>query len=150
MRRVGRIITLTMIAGTIGAMAVGADATTGSGVSATLLAEGTATKPLHVHTRGATDVVVRQITIQPGGTTGWHYHDGRLLAVVTSGALTHVEKDCTVEVYTTGDSFMELDGRTQVHMGANHGTVPVVLMVTYLIPKGRPLSVDAPAPPCAA
>jgi quercetin dioxygenase-like cupin family protein len=149
MRKVGRIITLATLAGTIGAMAVSADATTGSGVSATLLAEGTATKPLRIHTRGETDVVVRQITIQPGGTTGWHYHDGRLIGIVMSGALTHLEKDCSAEVFTEGDSFLELDGRRQVHMGANRGTVPVVLMVTYLIPKGMPLSEDAPAPACA-
>jgi quercetin dioxygenase-like cupin family protein len=149
MRKVGRIITLTMVAGAIGALAVGADATTGSGVSATQLAAGTATKPMRFHSRGATDVVVRQITIQPGGTTGWHYHDGRLIGIVMSGTLTHVEKNCTSEVYTAGDSFMELDGRTRVHMGANQGTVPVVLMVTYLIPKGMPLSEDAPAPACA-
>lgn len=149
MRKVGRIITLTMIAGAVGTMAVGADATTGSGVSATQLAEGIATKPMRFQSRGATDVVVRQITIQPGGTTGWHYHDGRLIGIVMSGTLTHVEKNCTAEVYTAGDSFMELDGRRQVHMGANQGTVPVVLMVTYLIPKGMPLSEDAAAPACA-
>jgi quercetin dioxygenase-like cupin family protein len=149
MRKVGRIIALATITGTIAAMAVSADATTGSGISATLLAEGTATDPIRIHSRGATDVVVRQITIQPGGTTGWHYHDGRLMGIVMSGALTHVERNCTSEIFTAGDSFMELDGRRQVHMGANRGTVPVVLMVTYFIPKGMPLSQDAPAPACA-
>jgi quercetin dioxygenase-like cupin family protein len=149
MRKVGRIITLATITAAIGALAGGADATPGSGVSATLLAEGTATKPIHIHSRGATDVVVRQITIQPGGTTGWHYHDGRLMGIVMSGALTHFKKNCSSEVHSAGHSFMELDGRKQVHMGANRGTVPVVLMVTYFIPKGMPLSQDAPAPRCA-
>ncbi|HZB30288.1 MAG TPA: cupin domain-containing protein [Streptosporangiaceae bacterium] len=149
MRKVGRIITLATITAAVGSMAVSADATPGSGVSATLLAQGTATKPIHIHNRGATDVVVRQITIEPGGTTGWHYHDGRLMGIVMSGALTHFNKNCTSTVHTAGHSFMEPDGRKEVHMGTNRGTVPVVLMVTYFIPTGMPLSQDAPAPACA-
>jgi quercetin dioxygenase-like cupin family protein len=27
------------------------------------------------------DYITREITIQPGGSTGWHYHDGRVFGV---------------------------------------------------------------------
>jgi quercetin dioxygenase-like cupin family protein len=149
MRKVGRVLALALTVGAVAAMATGADATTGSGVSATILAEGTTTLPIKVDSHGASDVVVRQITIQPGGTTGWHYHDGRLIAVVTSGTLTHVENDCTSEEYTAGQSILEPNGPRHVHLGVNRGQIPVVLMATYIIPAGKPLSEDAPAPACA-
>ena len=28
------------------------------------------------------DYITREITIQPGGSTGWHYHDGRVFGVI--------------------------------------------------------------------
>lgn len=150
MRTTARILAVTLTAGTVGLLATGAGATPGSGVSGTILASGTATEPLRVSTHGASDVVVRQITVQPGGTTGWHYHDGRLIAVVMSGTLTHIDRDCSAEEYTAGQSFLEPDGARRVHMGVNRGNVPVVLMVTYVNPHGKPLSEDAPAPACAS
>lgn len=149
MRRFSRVIGLAAAGVAVVAMANGASATPGSGVSGVILAKGTATAQLRINTHRPTDVVVRQITIQPGGTTGWHYHDGRLIAVVMSGSLTRVENDCSSRVYTAGQSFLEPDGARHVHMGVNGASVPVVLMVTYINPAGKPLSEDAPAPACA-
>jgi quercetin dioxygenase-like cupin family protein len=123
-------------------------ATPGSGVSATILAKGTSEDGLKIKTKGRTDVVVRTITIEPGGSTGWHYHLGKLIAVVQSGTLTRTMADCSVEVATAGQSFVEPDGANHVHIGRNLGTEPVVLYVTYLLPEGAPLSVDAPDPGC--
>jgi hypothetical protein len=31
------------------------------------------------------DYITREITIQPGGSTGCHYHDGRVFGVVRAG-----------------------------------------------------------------
>ena len=42
------------------------------------------------------DYITREITIQPGGSTGWHYHDGRVFGVVREGTLTRTMKDCSV------------------------------------------------------
>ncbi len=33
--------------------------------------------------------ILRRTTIAPGGTTGWHVHDGMLYGLVTEDALTH-------------------------------------------------------------
>jgi quercetin dioxygenase-like cupin family protein len=132
----------------VGVLASGAQATPGSGVSGTILAQGDAVGRLDVHAVPGAQVVVRQITIQPGGSTGWHYHDGRLVAVVVSGTLTHYDRHCVPTVYRQGQAFLETDGRRHVHLGANRGAVPVVLMVTYIDPPGAPLSEDAAAPAC--
>jgi quercetin dioxygenase-like cupin family protein len=118
-----------------------ADATPGSGVTGTILSQTTV---------GGTDYVLREITIQPGGTTGWHFHDGTLYAFVKSGTLTHSDHDCTTDgVYRAGAAFTEPSGSNHVHIGRNLGTKPLVLEVLYVDPAGSPLSEDAPNPGCS-
>ena len=92
--------------------------------------------------------MVRHITIQPGGSTGWHYHPGTLLAVVQHGSLTRIDDDCRTAVYTAGQSLVEPSGSGHVHIGRNLGSEPTELYVTYVNPIGSPLSVDA-ADPCS-
>ncbi|WP_405021255.1 cupin domain-containing protein [Kitasatospora sp. NBC_00070] len=120
----------------------------GSGLAATDLAIGTTGNGLALGTEGGTDVVFREITIAPGGNTGWHYHPGQVLVVVKSGTLTRVLEDRSTEVTPAGGVVVEAAGARHVHIGYNHGTEPVVLLATYLAPAGSPLSVCAPAPGC--
>lgn len=129
-------------------MTVVVSATPGTGVSSTILAKGTAADGIVVSSREKTDVAVLEIIIAPGGSTGWHYHDGQLIAVVKSGTLTRTMHDCSTEVTSPGGSFVEPAGRHQTHLGRNLGTEPVVLLVTYVLPAGQPLSHDAPRPQC--
>jgi quercetin dioxygenase-like cupin family protein len=127
----------------------GVSATPGTGVSGTILAKGTSPDGIVVGGRGTTDVTVREITIAPGGSTGWHYHDGDLIGVVKAGTLTRTMHDCSTEVTSAGGSFAEPAGRQHTHVGRNLGSEPVVLLVTYVLPAGQPLSQDAPEPqPC--
>ena len=117
-----------------------ADATPPTGVTGTIL---------YQVTIGHKDYILREITIQPGGSTGWHYHDGTLYAVVKAGTLTHDDADCTtVDTYQKGDAFIEPSGANHVHIGRNIGTTPIVLDVLYVDPAGSPLSEDAPDPGC--
>ncbi|MCX4822318.1 cupin domain-containing protein [Streptomyces sp. NBC_01142] len=125
-----------------------ANATPGTGVSGTVLAQGVSEGTLKLKAKGRTDVVVRTVTIQPGGSTGWHHHPGQVLAVVKSGTLSRTLDDCSVEVNAAGTSFVEPAGPRHRHNGRSVGSEPVVLYVTYLLPQGSPLSVDAPAPAC--
>jgi quercetin dioxygenase-like cupin family protein len=116
-----------------------ASATPGSGVTGTILAKKTV---------GHTDLTLREITIQPGGYTGWHFHDGTLYAYVKSGTLTHNLADCSVDgVFGAGRAFTE--NPDQVHIGRNLGSTPLVLEVLYVLPAGSPLSEDAPNPGCS-
>lgn len=125
-----------------------ATATPGSGVAGTVLARGVSQGTLKLKAKGRTDVIVRTITIAPGDSTGWHYHHGQLLAVVKSGTLTRTLQDCSVEVAPAGSAFIEPSGAEHRHIARNAGSEPVVLYVTYLLPQGSPLSVDAEPPPC--
>ena len=117
-----------------------------AGLGETTLAQGVSPDGIVVAARGTTDVIVREITIAPGGSTGWHYHDGELIAVVKSGTLTRRMPDCSTVAISAGGSFTEPAGREHTHLGRNLGAAPVVLLVTYLVPAGQPLSRDAPPP----
>jgi quercetin dioxygenase-like cupin family protein len=95
------------------------------------------------------DYITREITIQPGGSTGWHYHDGEVFGVIREGTLTHDTADCTVDgIYPAGAPITEASGPDHVHIGRNLEPVPLVMWVTYIDAAGAPLSVDAPDPGC--
>lgn len=139
--RIKRLAVALVMGTTVAVLApVGAAATPSSGVTGTIRWQ---------RTVAGKDYILREITVQPGGTTGWHYHDGTLYAYVQQGTLTHDEADCVTEdVYHAGDAFSEPTGPGNVHEARNLGTVPVVLEVLYVDPAGSPLSEDAPDPGC--
>jgi quercetin dioxygenase-like cupin family protein len=128
--------------------ATGASATPGSGITSTSLGRGRAPGGIALSSRGATEVTMSEITIAPGGSTGWHYHDGQVLAIVKSGTLTRTLADCSTEVTPAGESFVEPAGPQSPHVGRNLGTEPVVLLVAYVVPAGDPLARDVPGARC--
>ncbi|MCK0172598.1 cupin [Mycolicibacterium sp. F2034L] len=97
----------------------------------------------------AKDYIFREITIAPGGSTGWHFHPGELLATVKEGVLLHNRADCSVDgFYVAGQDIFEKGGPGYVHLGRNVGPGPLVLQVLYINPAGAPLAEDAPDPGC--
>lgn len=94
------------------------------------------------------DVAVAQLTIQPGGTFGWHSHAGPELQIVQSGTATDYagnDPTCTPEVVPAGSGHFEPAGR--VHTVRNEGTVPLVIYGTLIVPHGATaLRIDAPDP----
>jgi quercetin dioxygenase-like cupin family protein len=95
------------------------------------------------------DYITREITIAPGGTTGWHYHPGQVFGVIKAGTLTHYNSDCSVDgVYNAGDAISERSGSGYVHEGRNEGSTPLVMWVLYIGPAGSPPVVDMPNPGC--
>jgi quercetin dioxygenase-like cupin family protein len=96
------------------------------------------------------DYITREITIQPGGSTGWHFHDGRVFGVVREGTLTRTMADCSVVVSPAGSAVTEDSGPDHVHIGRNLEPVPLVLWVDYIQPAGTPSSVDVPDPGCGS
>jgi quercetin dioxygenase-like cupin family protein len=104
---------------------------------------------LNQSTNSGYDYITRDITISPGGSTGWHWHDGKLVGVVKQGTLTHNVSDCSVDgIYNVGDPVVEPKGADHVHIGRNLGTDPVILEIIYVDPVGEPLAEDAPNPGC--
>jgi len=135
----GVLLTAAILAGSV-AVPVTAAATAADGVSATVLWQRTA---------DGTDYVFREITIGPGGSTGWHWHTGRLYGVIKAGMLTHNAADCSVDgVYSAGSGIFEPSGPDHVHIGRNVGDTPLVMQVLYILPAGSALSQDAPDPGC--
>jgi quercetin dioxygenase-like cupin family protein len=94
------------------------------------------------------DYITKEITIQPGGSTGWHYHDGRVFGVVREGTLTRTMADCSEVVSPAGSAVTEDSGSNHVHIGRNLGPAPLVLWVDYIEPAGGPQAVDVPDPGC--
>lgn len=111
-------------------------------VAATDIAVGSYPGSLEVSVDDAdgVQVVVRQVTIQPGAGTGEHCHHGQLVGVVRQGVLTHHAPiyPSGVHQYVVGDAIVE--GAGYIHEGVNEGTEPVILDVTYIIEQGEPLS----------
>jgi quercetin dioxygenase-like cupin family protein len=93
---------------------------------------------------GPATVTVRTLTIKPGETLAWHYHPGYAFNVVKSGTLT-VEDGCggPEESLTPGQAFEELEGH--VHRAKNlSSTEDVVVYNTFVVPQGRPTTVNIP------
>jgi quercetin dioxygenase-like cupin family protein len=135
-----RLLVLTVMAVSVAWWPAQASASPNRGVTSTLLNQST----LNGH-----DYITREITITPGGSTGWHWHDGELIAVVKQGTLTHNMSDCSIDgVYNAGDPVIEPAGPDHVHIGRNLGAVPMILQVIYVDPVGKPLAEDAPDPGC--
>ncbi|BBY25969.1 cupin domain-containing protein [Mycolicibacterium sediminis] len=136
-----RIRTAAVLAALALPIAAGpAAATPNSGVEATVLAQATV---------DGVQYVTRQLTIAPGGTTGWHWHPGQVYGVIRQGTLTHYSANCEIDgVYDAGDPITEETGPGYVHVGRNLGSEPLVMWVGYIVPEGQPLANDAPNPGC--
>ena len=125
-----------------------AQATPSSGLTNVTLARGTnlsnGTIPLQV----GDDVVMAQITVQPGGSSGWHSHPGGAIIVVAQGSLTvfqSVGSQCETTTYGAGQAFIERPG--EVDQVINMGTIPYILYVTFpRVPQGVAPRTDEPNP----
>ena len=134
-------------------------ATPGIGVlGAPVHARGTLAEQLDVHSRSgveltarsSVDVVTQQITIAPGGSTGWHGHPGPVFVTFKSGAMTPVYANnpaCAGRTYTAGQSFVDR-GDEIFHNAYNLGSENLEFWATYLVPgaPGAAFRIDAPDP----
>lgn len=137
-----------------------ADISVPSGFTSQLLARSAFTDPIDVKFRiklaetqvvnviDPSDVVVAKVTVQPGGSIGWHTHPGPAIAVIQSGTLSIIHADdCVLREYPAGKAFVD-EGFGSVHVGFNAGTTETIVYVTYLaIPPGSPLIPTTP-PDC--
>jgi mannose-6-phosphate isomerase-like protein (cupin superfamily) len=161
-------LTAVALAVTVGGVGVGtAVGTPGTGIiGAPILARGTLdsdhhhhtgrwNKPLKIKLQRPSDVAVQQVTIAPGGSTGWHSHPGPAVVIVKSGSFTLYDGDdrrCTGETISVkpedpvGKVFID-EGYGHVHIGRNEGSTNVELYVTYLdVPVGAAPRIDVPRP----
>jgi quercetin dioxygenase-like cupin family protein len=98
--------------------------------------------------KAGTDIAFAQITVNPGGSSGWHSHPGGAIIVVKQGSLTvygSVGATCEITTYTAGQGFVERPG--EVDQVINTGAEPYVLYVTFpRVPHGVSPRTDEPDP----
>ncbi len=84
------------------------------------------------------DIAFQQLTIAPGGHTGWHTHPGPTLVAVAQGdgTLYHGIAGCPAHKYGTGSGFFQ--PTTEVHNFRNEGSTPLVVYALYYLPSGTP------------
>ena len=109
----------------------------------------TVTPLMSCGTATACDTAYQQLTIPPGGYTGWHTHPGPTFVAVAQGegSLYHGMAGCPVTKYGIGAGFMQPP--TEVHNMRNEGTSPLVLWAFYALPPGTSnaaIRVDQPQP----
>ena len=89
-----------------------------------------------------------QITVNPGGSAGWHSHPGGAIVVVKQGSLTvytSAGSQCQITTYSAGQAFIERPG--EVDNVLNTGTIPYILFVTFpRVPQGESPRTDQPNP----
>lgn len=150
-RRTLRIALLT--AGLIGIFMAGtalpgtATPPTG-GFSSVTLARGTDASNGTIPLQAGTDIVVVQVTVPAGGTSGWHSHPGGAIVVVKTGEVTiyhPVGPNCTSATYSAGQAFLERPD--EVVDAVNNSSAPYVLYVTFpRVPQGALARTDEPDP----
>ena len=94
-----------------------------------------------------TDIVVANVTIAPGGHSGWHSHPGPVIVVVKTGTVTFYHANdptCTGTAHPAGTVFIEEGG--DVGIARNEGTVEVSNAVSYFVPMGSLPRIDAADP----
>ncbi|MBM3908934.1 MAG: cupin domain-containing protein [Gemmatimonadetes bacterium] len=80
-----------------------------------------------------------------GGSAPRHTHPGEEFVYVIEGTATFALAGRPVLSIKAGDSFV-IPPDTP-HVATNTGTVPLKLLSTYIIPKGKPLATPAPLAP---
>ena len=150
MKRAVRWATLSIgLAGLVTMLTVTpSEATPPSGLTNINLARGTDMSHGTIPLRFGTDIAMAQITVNPGGSSGWHSHPGGAIIIVQAGTLTtyrSVGRKCESTTYTAGQAFIERPG--EVDQVINTGTVPYVLFVTFpRVPPGGSARTDEPDP----
>jgi quercetin dioxygenase-like cupin family protein len=124
-------------------------ATPSSGLTNVPLARGLDVSDGTLPFQAGTDIVMVQITVVPGGSSGWHSHPGGAIIIVKQGDGVTVNRSvgsqCEVTTYKTGDAFFERPG--EVDDVVNTGQTNYVLVVTFpRVPHGGSARIDQPDP----
>jgi len=93
---------------------------------------------------GPANVTAAEVTIPPGGETGWHEHEVPLFGYILEGELTVDYGTRGKKTYKAGDSFLE--AVHWPHNGTNTGAVPMQLIAVYMGGGGEANTVASASP----
>jgi quercetin dioxygenase-like cupin family protein len=100
-------------------------------------------------TKGPVALVTNQVTIQPGGSSGWHFHPGVTLVTVASGTVVRYDAHCMPTEFPAGSAFVESGNHPL--LVKNETATLAINIVTFLVPDETPdagLRIDSPNPGC--
>lgn len=102
---------------------------------------------------GPCDIAFQQLTISPGGHTGWHTHPGPTFVAVAQGegTLYHGIDACPSHKYGPNSGFFQ--PTTEVHNLRNEGSTPLTVYGFFVLPAGTPntaIRTDQPQPSSCA
>ena len=118
-------------------------------VAANLVGEAELPARVHVNsdrvklqTKDAVDVRVQEVTIEPGGRSGWHHHPGLVIVAVKEGTVTLVDgADCSATEYgpdsPNGSVFVEA-GDTPGEARNTSTDEPAKAYATFVAPDQDP------------
>jgi len=151
-RVLASVLCAVLVAASLAVWSSAGSATTPTGLTMTPLGRGSLpddvrvnNKTARVRTNVPADLFVMQLTIAPGGDTGWHGHPGPVMVVVKTGEVISYDDDCAPHAYAAGQAFLD-KGINHDHIMRNTGSVTAELLVTAILPRAEPLRIDRPAP----
>lgn len=101
---------------------------------------------LMLKTGNDSTVGVDNISVQPGGFSGWHKHAGITVVTVASGQINWVDGvTCTMKTYRAGDTFIEPAGRP--HNVKNPYGNTATFAAVQMRPVGTGPRIDVPVAP---
>ncbi|MFS0900035.1 cupin domain-containing protein [Mycolicibacterium litorale] len=109
------------------------------------LAKGDTTSAVSITTPGGqpTTLLVQELLMRPGSSSGWHTHPGPEYSVITDGTVQlQTGADCTVVPYGAGQSVFIPAGLA--HRVANGAPHDAGVVATYTVPAGAPVRGDSP------
>jgi mannose-6-phosphate isomerase-like protein (cupin superfamily) len=82
------------------------------------------------------DLAFQQLTINPGGYTGWHTHPGPTFVAMAQGEGTLYQDaaSCPSAKYSANSGFFQPS--TEIHNFRNEGSSPLTLFAFYMLPSG--------------
>jgi len=138
------VMTVGLVGLFVAVNAVPGAATPPAGFTSQLLGRGTYVSHGSLPLGQGLDIVVSQITVVPGGSSGWHSHPGGAIVIVQQGELTiyaSVGNHCDITKYTHGQSFVERP--SDVVDAVNTGSTNFILFVTFPgVPVGGSSRID--------
>jgi quercetin dioxygenase-like cupin family protein len=115
------------------------------GITRNDLAKGKVTDAIDIQRKDPSDFYIQNVTIDPGGDSGWHTHPGPEYSIVKAGEVVLFRAPgCEPVKLVAGQGFFTPAGTA--HSARNDGKEPAELYVTYTVPAGNTnLRVDAAA-----
>lgn len=139
-------IALVASLGILGA-AGGVFATPGSNIAVSNRHRVSVFNDFKVKQNGPSEIQFMEVTLQPGGRTGWHSHGAPHFVAVKQGEFTvYHAGECEAEPFPAGTGFVD-EGDRHAHMGVATATdVPTIILVMDNPQIGQPVRYDEPDP----